>query len=150
MNTKTLLMMALSCLAANTASAGTNTWTTGWAMGTTEYAVDDGNGNELVIACPSDDDRYVSASATVNGRGYSSEDGRGFDLIVDGKTFHNPFYTDCRACSSIFTHEFWGALRNANRLQFSAQGKVFNLPTENLKAVLPALNDENSSCLAAW
>lgn len=91
MNTKTLLMVALSGLAANTASAGTNIWTSGWAMGTAEYAVDDGNGNELVIACPSDEDRYVSASATVSGRGYSSEDGRGFDLIVDGKTFHTRF-----------------------------------------------------------
>lgn len=30
MNTKTMLMVALSYLAANTASAGTNTWTTGW------------------------------------------------------------------------------------------------------------------------
>lgn len=50
MNTKILLMATLSCLAANTASAGTNTWTSGWAMGTAEYAVDDGNGNELVIA----------------------------------------------------------------------------------------------------
>ncbi|MGF6452838.1 hypothetical protein [Pseudomonas sp. ILQ215 TE3946] len=119
-------------------------------MGTNEYAVDDGNGNELVIACPSDDDRYVSASATVNGQAYSSEDGQGFDLIVDGKTFHNPFYTDCRACSSIFTHEFWGALRKANRLQVSAQGKVLNLPTKNLKTALPALSDKNNSCQAAW
>jgi len=108
MNTKTPLMVALSRLAASTASAGTNTWTSDWAMGTTEYAVDDGNGNELVIACPNDDDRYVSASASVNGQGYSSEDGQGFDLIVDGKTFNNPFYTDCRACSSIFTHSSGG------------------------------------------
>lgn len=43
MNTKTLLMVALSGLAANTASAGTNIWTSGWAMGTAEYAVDDGS-----------------------------------------------------------------------------------------------------------
>ena len=119
-------------------------------MVTAEYAVDDGNGNELVIACPSDGDRYVSASATVNGQGYSSEDGQGFDLIVDGKTFHNPFYTDCRACSSIFTHEFWEVLRKANRMQFSVQGKVFTLPTQNLKAALPALNDKSNSCQAAW
>ncbi|AZE62696.1 MULTISPECIES: hypothetical protein [Pseudomonas fluorescens group] len=69
-------------------------------MGTTDYAVDDGNGNELVIACPTDDGRYVSASATVNNKEYSSEDRQDFDLIVDGKTFHNPLYTDCRACSS--------------------------------------------------
>jgi len=60
-------------------------------MGTNEYAVEDGNGNELVIACPTEDGRYVSASITVNGQAYRSEDGQGFDLIVDGKTFRNPF-----------------------------------------------------------
>ncbi|KAA6176761.1 hypothetical protein F3K50_07995 [Pseudomonas marginalis] len=119
-------------------------------MGTSVYTVDDGNGNELSISCPDDSDRPISASATVNGQGYSSEDGQGFDLIVDGKTFNNPFYTECSACSSIFTREFWGALRKANRLQFSAQGKVFNLPTQNLEAVLPALSDKDNSCLAAW
>lgn len=150
MNTKILLAVALSCLATNTVSAGTNTWTTGWAMGTSVYTVDDGNGNELSISCPDDSDRPISASATVNGQGYSSEDGQGFDLIVDGKTFNNPFYTECNACSSIFTREFWGALRKANQLQFSAQGKVFNLPTQNLEAVLPELSDKDNSCLAAW
>lgn len=119
-------------------------------MGANEYAVEDGNGNELVITCPAEDGRYVSASTTVNGQVYRSEDGQGFDLIVDGKTFRNPFYTDCRACSSIFTHDFWGALRQAKRLQVSAQGKVITLTTQNLKTVLPALNDKNNSCQAAW
>lgn len=119
-------------------------------MGTNEYAVDDGNGNELVIACPAEDGRHVSASTTVNGQVYRSEDGKGFDLIVDGRTFSNPFYTDCRACSSIFAHTFWSALRQAKRLQVSAQGKVIKLTTQNLKTVLPALNDKNNSCQAAW
>lgn len=124
---------------------GTNTWTTGGAMGSSVYTVDDGNGNELSISCPDDLDRPISASATVNGQGYSSEDGQGFD-----KTFNNPFYTECSACSSIFTREFWGALRKANRLQFSAQGRVFNLPIQNLEAVLPALSEKDNSCQAAW
>ncbi|WP_018925717.1 hypothetical protein [Pseudomonas umsongensis] len=119
-------------------------------MGTNEYAVDDGNGNELVIACPAEDGRYVSASTTVNGQVYRSEDSEGFDLIVDGKTFRNPFYTDCRACSSIFANEFWGALLQAKRLQVSAQGTVITLTTQDLKTALPALNDKNNSCQAAW
>lgn len=150
MRTKALLVAALGCLITSTASAGTNTWTTGWAMGTSEYAVDDGNGNELVIACSDEEERYVSASTTVNGKVYSSEDAQGFDVIVDGKSFSNPFNTDCRACSSIFSNEFWGALRTANRLQISAQGKLINLPTQNLKTVLPAQDDQNNSCRAAW
>jgi len=150
MNHRPLLVTALGCLLTNTAFADSGTWSSGWAMGTSEYAVDDGNGNELVIACPDDEERYVSASATLNGRAFSSEDGPGFDVIVDGKTFSNPFYTDCRACSDIFTVEFWGSLREANRLQVSAQGKTITLPTRNLKTVLPALDAKDNSCRAAW
>lgn len=150
MNHRLLLTAALCCLLTTPAFADSGSWSSGWAMGTSEYAVDDGNGNELVIACPDDEDRYISASAAIQGRAFSSESEHGFNVIVDGKTFSNPFNTDCRACSDIFTHEFWQALRNANRLQLSTQGKIINLPTRNLKAVLPALEAKDNSCRAAW
>ena len=150
MNNRLLFTAALGCLLTTTAYADSGVWSSGWAMGTSEYAVDDGNGNELVIACPNDEARYISARATIQGHGYSSESEQGFDVIVDGKSFSNPFNTDCRACSNIFKHEFWQALRNASRLQLSAQGRTINLPTSNLKAVLPALDAEESSCQAAW
>lgn len=150
MNAKLILGTALFSLLSTQAWAGSGEWTSGWAMGTSEYAVDDGNGNELIIACPNDENRYISASAAIKGRGYTSESEQGFDVIIDGKTFSNPFNTECRVCSDIFRHEFWQALRDANRLQLSAQGQVINLSTRNIKVALPALEDEDNSCRAAW
>ena len=150
MNRSLLLIACLGLVASIGAYAAPHEWTSGWAMGTSEYAVDDGNGNELVIACPDDENRYISASAAIHGRTYSSEDEQGFDVIVDGKNYNNPFNTDCRACSDIFKAEFWPALRKANRLQLSANGQTVNLPTKNLQAALPALGDQQNSCWTAW
>lgn len=145
-----LWLMAFCAMTAPTVWAGTYEWTSGWGMGVSEYSVNDGNGNELVIACPDDDSEYVSASATVNGHSYSSVDEQGFDVIVDGKVFTNPFFTDCRVCSDIFKAEFWEALRNANNLYLQAEGKTVRLPTRNIKRELPSLEDEVNTCKSAW
>ncbi|WP_312800067.1 hypothetical protein [Pseudomonas sp.] len=134
-----------------TASAGSYEWTSGWGMGVSELSVDDGNSNSLLISCPDDSESgYVSASATINGKEYSSESETGFDVVVDGKSYSNPFYTDCRACGSIFTHEFWPALRKANRLQLVAEGTTINLPTKNINKVLKPYNSKENSCQSAW
>jgi hypothetical protein len=150
MDKQLLLIASLGLLTSKAACAGTYEWTSGWGMGISEYAVADGKGNELVINCPDDEERYVSASATLNDRAFNSEDGQGFDVIVDGKSFSNPFYTDCRACSDIFKAEFWDALLSAHQLQVRAQDDIITLPTQNLKAVLPALDAKDNSCRAAW
>lgn len=133
------------------AQAGTYEWTSGWGMGVNEHLVDDGNGSELNISCPDyEEDGYVSAYATINGKQYSSSDGPGFDVIVDGKTYANPFYTGCRACGDIFRNEFWEALRKANRLQLSAEGRTINLPTKNIAQVLMPIDSQENSCRSEW
>lgn len=93
-------------------------------MGVSEHLVDDGNGNELNISCPDyEEDGYVRAYASIGGRQYSSEEGSGFDVIVDGETYNNPFFTDCRVCGANFP-SFWETLRQANHLKLMADGKA--------------------------
>ena len=135
------LALALTCLITTTSFAGAFEWTSGWGMGTSEYAVDDGNNNALLISCPSEG--YVSAEATIQSQ-------PGFDVIVDGVTFSNPFYTDCRVCADIFKAQFWEAFRKANRLQLSVDGQVVNLPTTKLHDVTQPLDDPANGCYAAW
>ncbi|MEN1415844.1 hypothetical protein AAIG96_28650 [Pseudomonas aeruginosa] len=124
-------------------------WTTGYAQGVEEHLVDDGNGNELNISCPDDSESAVSAYATIAGRQYSSNDDIGFDVIVDGTTYSNPFFTDCHVCGANFPG-FWAALRKANNLQVSAEGKTVKLPTKNLSQVLLPLNSKKNLCRSAW
>jgi len=78
-------------------------------MGVNEHLVDDGNGNELNISCRSIRSMGYVSVYHVAGKQYSSSDKLGFDVIVDGKTYSNPFYTGCRACCDIFLGEFWEA-----------------------------------------
>lgn len=140
---------AMSTTAICTAHAGTYEWTSGYAQGVTEYLVDDGNGNELNISCPDDDESPVVAYATIANNQYSSDDGVGFDVIVDGTSYNNPFFTDCRACSANFPG-FWSALRRANNLQISANGKTLTLPTKNLKSLLLPFDNKQNICRSAW
>lgn len=148
---KTLICAALATMMSGAALAGTYEWTSGWGMGVSEHLVDDGNGNELNISCPDYEEQgYVSAYATINGKQYSSNDEPGFDVIVDGVTYSNPFYTSCRVCSEIFRGEFWEALRKANRLQLSAGGSTINLPTKNIGQVLKPLDSPENSCRSEW
>ncbi|MDG9853648.1 hypothetical protein N5C93_24815 [Pseudomonas nitroreducens] len=147
---RNLLVAAfLTAVAVSAASAGTYEWTSGYAQGVQEHLVDDGNGNELNISCPDDGESAVSAYASIAGKQYSSNDDIGFDVIVDGTTYSNPFFTDCHACGSNFPG-FWAALRKANNLQISAEGKTVKLPTKNLSQVLQPLNSNKNLCRSAW
>lgn len=147
---RSISTLVLGLLLSSVAFAGRYEWTAGWAMGVSEYAVDDGNANELVIACPdSSEQGAISATATINGRVYYSAENGGFDVLVDGERFTDPFNTECRVCADIFSG-FWPSLRAANRLQLSADGVVVNLPIKNIHNVLPALEDAQNTCRVAW
>jgi hypothetical protein len=148
MNRKLLMVMVIGW-AASTAWAGTHEWTSGWGQGVTEYLVDDGNGNALNISCPGDEDRYISAYATIAGKEYSSEDDVGFDVTIDGDHYSNPFFTDCHVCGANFPG-FWSALRSANNLRISAEGKTVNLSAQNIKKTLLPLDHKENSCSSAW
>jgi len=149
MNRNIALISLLCWIMANTASAGTYKWTSGWGMGVSEYLVDDGNGNELNISCPDDEEKYVSAYATIAGKNYASDSGTGFDVIVDGERYDNPFYTECRVCGANF-QAFWPALRKANNLFITADGKTVRLPVQDIKKVLPPLDSHKSTCRYGW
>lgn len=141
------LLASLACCAllASPAIAGTYEWTSGWGMGITEYSVDDGNGNELIISCAAyEEDGYVSAYATIHGQGYGT-----FDVIVDGEIYTNPFHTDCRVCSDNF-RAFWEALRKANNLFIRVDDVNFRLPTTNLSQTLHSLDSELNPCYPVW
>ncbi|MGA4815313.1 hypothetical protein ACPA9J_08825 [Pseudomonas aeruginosa] len=82
-------------------------WTSSYTQGVEEHLVDDGHDNKLSIARPDDDEPRPRLRHPRRQSAYSSEKD-GFDVIVDGTTFSNPFYTDCEACSSSFPG-FWAA-----------------------------------------
>jgi hypothetical protein len=86
MSKNLLLVSFVGWMVSNVAFAGTYEWTEGFAMGTTEYLVDDNNGVSLVISCPMADG-VTSAYAHVQDKDYASDqiDSGGFDLIVDGE-----------------------------------------------------------------
>ncbi|HCK5508815.1 TPA: hypothetical protein N0J71_001270 [Pseudomonas aeruginosa] len=148
MHKQLLLASLLGWLATSTTFAGTSEWTSSYTQGVEEHLVDDGHGNQLNITRPDDDESPVSAYATLAGKRYASEKD-GFDVIVDGTTFSNPFYTDCEACSSSFPG-FWAALRKARTLQLSAGGQTVKLPTQNLPQVLQPLTSKKNLCRSAW
>lgn len=141
--------LLISLITAASALAGTYKWTSGWGMGVSEYLVDDGNGNELNISCPDDEERYIRAYATIAGKKYDSHSEARFDVIVDGEHYSNPFYTECRVCSANFK-VFWSALRNANNLFISADGKTVRLPVQDIKENLPPLDNHESTCRYGW
>ncbi len=156
---KPLLRATLLCFAlTGQASAETHAWSSGWGMGVTEYTVDDGNRNALTVACPDRVDEsamaggHMSAHALIDGREYASDTlsgGDGFDVVIDGETWRNPFFTDCRVCGDNFP-AFWQALRQANHLVVSADGVVAELPTANLADAVPPLDSPANTCRSAW
>lgn len=133
-------------------------WSRGWGMGVSEYAVDDGNRNALLVSCPdyyegdSSTEGYVSATATIDGQRYDSDTlsgDRGFDVIIDGERWSDPFFTNCRACGANFP-PFWEALRQANNLYVSADGVRSKLPTAGIARALPPLDSPENNCRSAW
>ncbi|RON49603.1 hypothetical protein [Pseudomonas frederiksbergensis] len=149
MKQKLLLAFFLGCSITSTVSAGTYEWTSDWAQGVSEYLVDDGNGNELNISCSNEEGHPVTAFATIGGKQFSSDDEVGFDVIIDGVGYSNPFFTDCHACGNAFP-AFWKALRNANHLQISDEHKTVNLSSKNLANVVLPLDSSENSCKSAW
>ena len=98
------------------------------------------------------DEIIISASATIEGRRYHSDSlsgGEGFDVVIDGEVYTNPFYTDCRVCGDLFP-EFWQAFRQANNLYISADGVRSRLPTKNIDSVIAPLDSPENSCASAW
>lgn len=142
------LLAATGLLVALPSVAGTYEWTTSFAMGVTQYQVDDGNNIDLWVACPTD--RGISAGLTVDGTHISSEQQPGFDLLVDGELYSNPFFTNCRVCDANFRQAFWDAFRQANKLKAVVGDRVINLPTTNLSELLAPFDDPANPCQSAW
>lgn len=146
------LLIALAVVPIYAAAADWE-WSSGWGMGTSEYMVSDGNYTDLVISCPNfneEGDGLVSASATIAGKSFYSEDQQGFDVVVDGQRFSNPFFTDCRACSANFPI-FWDKLREANNLELIApDGYTGRLPVRKIEEALPARSSDQYACHIGW
>lgn len=132
------------------ASQPTISWHSGWGMGITEYLVDDGKGNQLNISCPDhEEEGFVRAYATIQGKDYSSEDHPGFDVIVDGERYSNPFFTDCRVCGDNFRSSFWDSLRAAKQLQIVVGKITVSLPTSGISEVLQPYGSPDNPCVSA-
>ena len=138
----------LSVMALTTIPATAAEWTSGYGMGTTEYTVTDESGNELYIACPGSDGEYVHAYAKIHGQSYSSKNDPGFNVILDGTEYGNPFDTMCRICGQAFP-SFWEHLRTAQTLQISQDGQTVTLPTTGIDVLKP-LNHPENTCQSAW
>lgn len=128
---------------------GSFQWTYGWGMGVSEYEVNDGNDNALIISCPDYDDA-ISAFASIEGKEYFSNELPGFDVIVDGQMYRNPFFTNCRICGATFRNAFWEALRTARHLHITAEGVTVVLPTKGLQNIIPSIHAPENSCRSEW
>lgn len=134
-------------------SAATYEWSSGYAQGTEQYHIDDGNGNSLLISCPGDQPRAASATMTTKGLDYHSPritQNQGMiemSFVIDGVQFDDPFNTSCNACESNFTNAFWPALLKANNLFVHADGYQIRFTTQGLRKVLEPLDAPSNMCL---
>lgn len=133
--------------------AATYEWSSGYGQGTTEYHVDDGNGNSLAIWCPHGQGKSASAKMTTRGLDYYSPKNTAIQhmiemsFVIDGVEFDDPFNTSCRACENNFVQSFWPALLKANNLFVRADGYEVRFPTKGLRNELLPLNDPANPCL---
>ena len=138
------------------ASAATYEWSSGFAQGTVEYHIDDGNGNSLLISCPGGQPLPVSAKMTTRGLDYHSpKDTREqgmieMSFIIDGVQFDDPFNTGCNACESNFINAFWPALLKANNLYVHVDGYEVRFTTQGLREVLEPLDTPDNMCLTEF
>ncbi len=152
MGNRSFVLCALMSLLAFPVLAGNHEWTSGWGMGVSEFHVSDGSGNEILISCPNEiEDGYVSATVILFGERYGSDLSAQsqFDVVVDGKLYLNPFYTDCRVCGEIF-RDFWEDFRNAGTLDIIAGDRKVSFPVNGLKSSLPSLNSVENPCKSSW
>lgn len=155
LHNKIITSLAFSLLPL-TVSAATYEWSSGFAQGTVEYHVDDGNGNSLLIACPGGQPLPVSATMTTRGLDYHSpKDTRKqgmieMSFIIDGVQFDDPFNTGCNACESNFINAFWPALLKANNLYVHVDGYEVRFTTQGLREVLDPLDSPDNMCLTAF
>ncbi|UYY87729.1 MULTISPECIES: SH3 domain-containing protein [Alcaligenes] len=130
--------------------AATYEWSSGYGQGTTEYHVDDGNGNSLLLSCPSGQPRPATATMTTRGFDYHSpKDTIEMSFVIDGVEFDDPFNTSCRACENNFVQSFWPALLKANNLFVRADGYEVRFSTKRLRDELLPLNDPANPCLTS-
>ncbi|GAB7527924.1 hypothetical protein PS3A_03300 [Pseudomonas sp. 3A(2025)] len=145
--------LALLLVAACSMShASSKVWESGWGQGVTEFSVGDEKANSLFFSCNADDEeKTVSASATINGKPFDSHgENGGFDVVVDGVEFSNPFNVDCRVCAGWF-EPFWKALRKANKIEIRANGQSAQIPVKGLSQLLKPYKSAENPCVAnAW
>lgn len=144
MNKMLHAFVLMTCPLAALAYGEIGQWSSGWGQGTSEYTVVDASGNALYIACS--EDRPVSMSLTVNGVEYGSYQGKGFDLLIDGKEVQTPYDTASRVGADNFLYA-WDALRKATTLQARTEdGQLVSLPTRGSAKTLPAWGTPEFSC----
>ncbi|WP_415769291.1 hypothetical protein [Pseudomonas sp. LB3P38] len=143
------ILLSLACASA---TAATNEWQTGWGQGKTEFFAGDEAKSYLNFACDENDEMSpVSGSATISGKEfYSHNDKGGFDVIVDGVEYSNPFYVECNACSGNFP-AFWAAMRKAKTIELKADGLTSSIPAKGFsKLTKPYASKENPCGTGAW
>lgn len=141
-----LLLITFSALS----HAAPNVWKSGFGQGKTEFFVGDEQTNYLNFACGADEDPPIAASATINGKPfYSNDDEGGFDVIVDGVEYENPFNVDCRVCASNF-ETFWKALRKAGKIEIKSAGQSAQIPVKGLSQLLKPYKSDQNPCVASF
>ena len=134
-------------LASACAFAAPQAWQSGCGQGKTEFFVGDEGKSYLNFACDADDEMSpVSASAIIAGKAFDSHNDKGgFDVIVDGVEYSNPFYVECNACSGYFP-AFWAALRKAKRIELKAEGLTSSIPTQGLSQLTKPYGSKENPC----
>ncbi len=141
-----LILVLISCGKSEKISAVQGEWKSGFGQGTIEYFIDNGPGNQVYIACPSN--AAASISATILGKDPDAKKGEKITFIIDSIEYRNEYLNnDCKVCSENFVF-FWDKLRNAKSLSVKFSDSVHSeFSVSKLNAVLPPL--DKSQCLVA-
>lgn len=150
MKTKSIVAIALTvalCGFATTADA--KGWTGGYSQGENVYQTKTANGkNEVALYCSGDSDAqtfFLSGKAPGPIAAGAAEDNMKMTMQIDGHDYAVPFAAKSYKSQADYK-AFWESFRNAKSITILAGGKEYKVPTEGLKAALPAYGSPEFDC----
>ena len=139
-----MMLLLIGCGKSEKISTVQGEWKSGFGQGTVEYFVDNGPGNQVYIACPSN--APANISATILGKDPDAKKGEKITFIIDSVEYQNEFLNnDCRVCTENFIF-FWDKLRNAKTLSVKFSDSIRSeFSVSGINTVIPPL--DKSQCL---
>lgn len=125
-------------------------WETGYQNGDNVYTAKLANKvNDVTLYCHGEDtDQSFFLGGNGPGpiaAGASTDPATKMVVVVDGRQFAAPFAGTSYASQADYK-AFWETFRSAKSITILANGKEYKVPTEGLKAALPAYDSPDFEC----